>query len=292
MITHKPLISITCLLCMMLAYTSYAELEESTATFTFGKIEILKAGEQEWRFLEKGMVLTASDLVRMPPFSLMRLKMADDIHLPTLSGGREVLVRTLIDEGLQRRNAKNGRRINENFDESPAIDALPVGNKRKTRNRASSFERVPAAKISRSELENLRHKIDLLPDEIASLVSSFFVPPVRENMEDSAYPAPNLDLARKIYGILSTIEAETSLRPLLYAQLLHHVGLNVDLNINEEGQLLVIFDSGIASNSAKQIAANQQLIQEREGEDTVWISVQAQSSQKNFTTAWYQGSQR
>ena len=38
---------------MVLAYASYAELEESTATFTFGKIEILKTGEQEWRFLEK-----------------------------------------------------------------------------------------------------------------------------------------------------------------------------------------------------------------------------------------------
>ena len=293
MIVHnKPLISMVCLLCMMLAYTSYAELEESTATFTFGKIEILKTGEQEWRFLEKGMALTANDLVRMPPFSLMRLKMADDTYLPTLSGGREVLVRTLMDEGLQRRDTKNGRRINEDFDESPATDVLPVGNKRKTQNRASTFEKTPAAKISRSELENLRHKIDLLPDEIASLVSSFLVTPAREDVEDPAYPSPNLDLARKIYGILSTIEAETSLRPLLYAQLLHHAGLNVDLNINEVGQLLVIFDSGISSGSANQVAVNQQLIHKREGTDTVWLSVQAQSSQQNFTTAWYQGSQQ
>ena len=291
MVAHKLLISVACLLCMMLAYTSYAELEESTAAFTFGKIEILKTGEQEWRFLEKGTVLIANDLMRMPPFSLIRLKVGDT-YLPTLSGGREVFVRTLIDEGLQRRDAKNGRRINEDFDGSPAIDALPVGNKRKTRNRASIFERAPAAKINRSELENLRHKIDLLPDEIASLVSSFLVIPVREQMEDPVYPAPNLDLARKIYEILSTIEAETSLRPLLYAQLLHHAGLDVDLDINADAQLLVIFDSGISSNSTKQIAANQQLIHKREGEDTVWISVQAQSSRKNFTTAWYQGSRQ
>ena len=92
MMAHKTLTSTICLLCMMLAYTSYAESEESTAIFTFGKIEILKTGEQEWRFLEKGMVLDADDLVRMPPFSLMRLKIADDTRLPTLSGGREVLV--------------------------------------------------------------------------------------------------------------------------------------------------------------------------------------------------------
>lgn len=292
MIAHKTLTSTICLLCMMLAYTSYAESEESTAIFTFGKIEILKTGEQEWRFLEKGMVLAADDLVRMPPFSLMRLKIADDTRLPTLSGGREVLVRALIDEGLYRRDAQKGRRINEDFDEDPATDVLPVGNKPKTRDRASAFEGLPAVKVSQNELETLRHKIDLLPDEIVSSVSPLLISAVRENVEDPAYPAPNLDLARKTYGILNTIEAEVSLRPLLYAQLLHYVGLNVDLDVDEKGQLFIIFDSEVLSNNAKQIAANQQLIHKRQGEDTVWIAVQIQPSQQNFTTAWYQGSQQ
>ena len=292
MIAHKTLTSTVCLLCMMLAYASYAESEESTAIFTFGKIEILKTGEQEWRFLEKGMVLDADDLVRMPPFSLMRLKIADDLHLPTLSGGREVLVRRLINEGLQRRDAQKGRRIDEDFDEDPATDVLPVGNKPKTRNHASAFEGLPVVKVSQNELETLRHKIDLLPDEIASSVSPLLISSVRENVEDPVYPAPNLDLARKIYGMLNKIEADGSLRPLLYAQLIHHAGLNVDLDVNEEGQLFVVFDSEILSNNAKQIAANQQLIHKRQGEDTVWIAVQVQSSQQNFTTAWYQGSQQ
>ena len=292
MIAHKTLTTTICLLYMMMAYTSSAESEESTAIFTFGKIEILKTGEQEWGFLEKGMVLAADDLVRMPPFSLMRLKIEDDTRLPTLSGGREVLVRTLINEGLQRRDAQKGRRINEDFDEDPATDVLPVGNKPKTRNRASVFEGLPTVKVSQSELETLRHKIDLLPDEIASLVSPILVSSVQENLEDPAYPAPNLDLARKIYGILNTIEAEVSHRPLLYAQLLHHVGLNVNLDVNEAGQLFVVFDSEVLSNNAKHITANQQLIHKRQGEDTVWIAVQIQSSQQNFTTAWYQGSQQ
>ncbi len=292
MIAHKTLTSTICLLCMMVAYTSYAELGESTATFTFGKIEILKTGEQEWRFLEKGMVLAADDLVRMPPFSLMRLKIANDTRLPTLPGGREVFVRTLINEGLQRRDAQKGRRVNEAFDESPAIDVLPVGNKSKTRNRTSAFEKTPAVKISQSELERLRHKIDLLPDEVAFLVSSFLVTPAQENADNPSYPAPKLDMARKLYGILNTIEAESSLRPLLYAQLLHYAGLDVDLSANEKGQLFVVFDSDISSNNAKQIAANEQLIYKRQGEDTVWISVQLQAVQQNFTTAWYQGSQQ
>ena len=123
-------------------------------------------------------------------------------------------------------------------------------------------------------------------------MSLLLISSVQDNLEDPAYPAPNLDLARKIYGILNTIEAEVSLRPLLYAQLLHHVDLNVDLDVNEEGQLFVVFDSEVLSNNAKQIAANQQLIHKRQGEDTVWIAVQIQSSQQNFTTAWYQGSQQ
>ena len=292
MIAHKTLTSTICLLCMILAYAAYAESEESTATFTFGKIEILKAGEQEWRFLEKGMVLTAGDLVRMPPFSLMRLKLANETRLPTLSGGREGLVRTLIEEGLDRRNAQKGRRINEDFEENPATDVLPVGNNLKTRNRVSAFERAPTVKISQSELENLRNKIDLLPDEIASSVVSLLVIPARENAENLLYPAPNLDLARKLYGILNKLETEVSLQSLLYAQLLHYAGLNVDFDANEEGQLFVVFDSDIPSDNAKQIAVNEQLIYKRQGEDTIWISVRIQSSQQNFTTAWYQGSQQ
>lgn len=291
MIAHRIVIVMICLLCTVLVYTAYAESEESTATFTFGKIEILKAGEQEWRFLEKGMVLAVDDLVRMPPFSLLRLTIADDTRLPTLSGGREVFVGTLVNEGFQRRDAQKGRRISVDSDEDPATDVLPVGNKPKTRNRASVFEGLPAVKVSPSELETLRHKIDLLPDEIVALVSPLLISPVEENLEDLTYPAPNLDLARKIYGIFNAIEVERSLRPLLYAQLLHHVGLNVDLDVNEKGQLFVVFDSAVRFNNAKQIAANQQLVHKRQGDDTIWIAVQIQSSEQNFTTAWYQGSQ-
>ena len=291
MIAHRIVIVMICLLCTVLVYTAYAESEESTATFTFGKIEFLKAGEQEWRFLEKGMILAADDLVRMPPFSLLRLTIAADTRLPTLSGGREVFVGTLINEGFQRRDAQKGRRISVDSDEDPATDVLPVGNKPKTRNRASAFEGLSAVKVSPNELEILRHKIELLPDEIVALVSPFLIRPVEENLEDPTYPAPNLDLARKIYGVFNTIEVERSLRPLLYAQLLHHVGLNVDLDVNEKGQLFVVFDSEVRFNDAKQIAANQQLVHKRQGEDTIWIAVQIQSSEQNFTTAWYQGSQ-
>lgn len=287
MITRKCQIFAIYLFSIVLVNLSYAVTEQATATFTFGKIEVLKTGEHEWRFLEKGTVLTANDLVRMPPFSLMRLKIANDTDLPTLSGGREVLVRTLIDEGLERKNAKKGKRINEDFEDSPAIDVLPVGNEPKTQNRASAFERKHTIKISQRELENLRIQLDSPP----SSIPPSFAFPIAENTADSRYPGPNLDLARKLYRMLNTIEAETPLRPLLYAQLLRHAGLNADLDINEKGELLVVFDSDISSDHAKQIAANQQLIHKRQEKDAVWISVRIQSPQQNFTMAWYEGSQ-
>jgi hypothetical protein len=277
---------------MALAYASYAELEDSTATFTFGKIEILKTGEGEWHFLEKDAALTASDLVRMPPFSLIRLKIANDTDLPTLSGGREILVRTLIDEGLERKNAKKGKRINENFEDSPAIDVLPVGNKPKTESRVSAFDKIHAIKVNQRDLEDLRSQLDSLRDEIVSSIPRPLVSPAQENPVNRSYPSPNLDRARKLYRRLNAIEVETPNVPLLYAQLLRHVGIDVDLVANEKRELLIVFDSGISFGNAEQIAANQQLMYKKQEKDTVWISVLIQSPQQNFTTAWYQGSQQ
>ena len=66
--------------------------------FTFGKIEILPANSQNWFFLKKDQILEAKDLLRLPPRSLIRLKANDGTLLPTLSGGREIKVETLVQE--------------------------------------------------------------------------------------------------------------------------------------------------------------------------------------------------
>ena len=72
------------------------------------------------------------------------------------------------------------------------------------------------------------------------------------------YPAPNLDLARKIYGILNKIEVEVSRRPLLYAQLLHHVGLKVDLDVKKKrswSSFLTVMSSPTTQNRLPQISS-------------------------------------
>ncbi|MCZ6676285.1 MAG: hypothetical protein O7E52_03440 [Candidatus Poribacteria bacterium] len=284
-------LSIVCLLCMVLASPDTHGKDAVTATFTFGKIEVLKTGEQEWRFLEKETGLATSDLVRMPPFALIRLKTVEGGFLPTLSGGREVPVVKLINEGLQRKNNTKGKHIRQNFDGSPAIDGLPLGNQAKMANRVSVSDRIDAIKVSPRELEDLRRQLDSPPDEITSFIPHLPLSPTRENADSPTYPGPNLDLARKLYRALNAVEAEMLKRPrpLLYAQLLRHAGIDAELAANDKGELFVMFDSGISTDSTKRITANQGLIRKRQGKETIWIPVWTQSPGGNFTTAWYDG---
>ena len=297
MITRK-LIFLIGLLGLVLVNLPGAAAEDAEVIFTFGKIETLQVGEQEWRFLEKGVTLTADDLVRMPPFSLIRLKMGAGTSLPTLSGGREVSVSTLIDDGVHHKHTKKGKRINENLEGIPATDVLPLGNQPQAEDRTPAHDQMVAIKVNQPGLENLRRKLDSCPDEITSLISHLVpqqrIPAALKDAINARYPGPNLDLAQKLYRKLDDIALESLNvpQPLLYVQLLRHVGLDADLDVNKKGDLLVIFDSGIPANSTKWIAANQRLIHKRQGKDTIWIRVQIQSPQQSFTTGWYKGSRK
>ena len=280
---------IICCLCVILVNPDTQAKDTVTATFTFGKIEVLKTGEREWAFLEKGTVLNDNDLVRMPPFSLIRLKDAHEILLPTLPGGRELPISKLVNEGRQRRDESKGRRISAPFDSSPAIDVLPLGNTPKGDNLFKTPAPSQPTPLMRSELEALRRQLDSLPDEIASLISRSLLQDNRAK-EDS-YPSTNLSHALTLYyntlGDIETRTTITSNRSLLYAQLLRWIEIDADLIVNSKGELFVIFDSGVPIEGSKQIAANQQLIHRKPGADTVWISIQIPPIRQNFTTAWY-----
>ena len=280
---------IICCLCVILANPDTQAKDSATATFTFGKIEVLKTGEREWSFLEKGAVLNDNDLVRMPPFSLIRLKDTREILLPTLPGGRELTINELIVEGRQRRNEAKGKRVNTPFDSRPAIDVLPLGNKSKGDNLSKTTALFQPTPLMKSELEALRRELDSLPDEIASLISRSLLQ--NNRAKEDSYPCGNLSRALTLYhDTLPNIEAKTTItsnRTLLYAQLLRRIAIDADLIVNSEGELFVIFDSGVPIDGSKQIAANQQLIHKKPQADTVWISVQISPIRQNFTTAWY-----
>lgn len=302
---HKYQIFVICLLGLVLV-NQPGTADKITATFTFGKIEILKAGEREWAFLEKGAALTDSDLIRMPPVSLIRLKDAQGTFLPALSGGRELTVSALIREGIQRRNSTKGRRINEPLEGSPAIDVLPLGDKPKGEVRSHAPDKSQSVKskthgteLTQSELAKLRHQLDSLPAEMVSWISQL---PSRDTSATDPYPGSNLYLAQMLYAALNDIEAKSPNaapqppnlggqggRSLLYAQLLRHVKIDADLVTNEQGELCVIFDSGVSRDRAKWITANHQLIYKKQDADTLWISIHIQPEKYNFTTAWYNG---
>ena len=294
----KSFILITCLICVALSnFPCIAD--EIKTTFTFGRIEVLIYGEGEWAFLEKGFVLMEKDIVRMPPDSLIRLQSKDGL-LPTLPGGREVLVGDLIAEAKLRKTMPRAKRINRSIEHYPMSDVLPVGHPTERINRTATDDKTRAAVVSNDELNALRMALDALPDEIARLIPELEVPanlPEREtsNQKEKRYPYLTLDLARGLYNSLGELEASvlTDHDPtLLYVQLLRRSGIEADLVLSNNGKLLGAFNSGIPLALAKTVAANRALIHEQAQADTIWILVDAQPRKQNFTTAWYEGSEQ
>ena len=263
--------------------------DKITTTFTFGKIETLKTGEVEWTFLGKDSELAETDLVRMPPRSFIRLKDAHGNLLDTLPGSRELRVRDLIREGQNKRKANKTKRINSNSDRRPATDVLPLGDRPETAT-AKSTKTSHRIKVAPSELTQLRGQLDALPEAIVRKVAIYAS---WNNVIMVGYPNPTLQMAQTLYDDLDGFESKTLVIDnwaLLYAQLLRHLNIGVDLAVNEANELLVIFDSKIPLTQAKRITANQNLIHKKQAQNTVWISILVQPQEQNFITAWYEGS--
>ena len=254
--------------------------------FTFGKIEILPANSQNWFFLKKDQILEDKDLLRLPPRSLIRLKANDGTLLPTLSGGREITVETLVQEGLQLKN-RTGTRTNQAINENLTVDVLPLGNK--TTN-LSNYTRLDSKNITNEQLEELRLQIHHPPSDFIQLLPKS---PIVKGSDH--YPSRNLNLARTIYNsiIANPTLANRGQNPklnhsLLYAQLIHYAQIPVDLTTNNSGKLTIIFDSGISSTNAKTITANKQLIVKQKDQNHIQIPVRVKP-ETNFITAWYNG---
>lgn len=294
----KCRISLVCLMCVAVLNFPCTGDEIVTA-FTFGRIEVLTFGEDEWAFLEKGFVLMEKDLVRMPPDSLIRLQSKDGL-LPTLPGGRELSVGKLLVEAKRLKTMPRAKRINRGIEHSPMSDVLPVGRPTESVNQLTTGAKTRAVAISSAELSALRLELDALPDEIARLIpelETYLNRPVSEedNRTEKRYPYPTVDLAQKLYSSLRGLGADVlaGYNPtLLYVQLLRRCGISANLTADNNGKLLGVFDSGIPLTSEKRVAANRSLIQEKAPADTVWISVDVQPHKQNFITAWYEGSKQ
>lgn len=264
---------------------------KNQVVFTFGKIEVLPANyqNQNWFFLNKGQVLEGKDLLRLPPKSLIRLKSNDGTLLPTLSGGREIKVEALIQEGLQLKN-RNGTQNNQGINENLTVDVLPLGNRVKTLPEHTRSDSMNNQNITTEQLEELRLQIHHLPSDFIQLLPKFPV-----DQDPDHYPSRNLNVARTIYDSIivgstftSRVQKAKLNYSLLYAQLIHYVQIPVDLTTNNSGQLTIIFDSGISSINANMITANKQLIVNQKNQNHIHIPVQVKPG-TNFITAWYNG---
>lgn len=257
--------------------------------FTFGKIEVLRASYQNWFFLSKGQILEGKDLLRLPPKSLIRLQSNDGTLLPTLSGGREIKVETLVHEGLQRKN-RNGTQANQGVNEDLVVDVLPLGNRITKFPEQAKPDLKGKPSITSEQLEELRLQIHQPPSDFIQLIPKF---PVDQGLDQ--YPTRNLNVVHTIHDLIivgSTFtegiqEAKLNYS-LLYAQLIHHAQIPVDLTTNNSGQLIIVFDSGISSTKARMITANKQLIINQNDQNHVHIPVQVKPG-VNFITAWYNG---
>ena len=249
----------------------------------------MPANYQNWFFLNKGQILEGEDLLRLPPKSLIRLKSNDGTLLPTLSGGREIKVEALIQEGLQLKN-RNGTQNNQGINENLTVDVLPLGNRVKTLPEHTKSDSTNNQNITTEQLEELRLQIHHLPSDFIQLLPKFPV-----DQDPDHYPSRNLNVARTIYDSIIAGSTFTDRGQkaklnysLLYAQLIHYVQIPVDLTTNNSGQLTIIFDSGISSINANMITANKQLIVTQKNQNHIHIPVQVKPG-TNFITAWYNG---
>lgn len=287
--------------------------KEGEAIFTFGKIEVLKHDTGVWEFLKKGDALQPKDIVRIPPASILRIKTKDDINLPMIIGSREQEVSGLIAYAKESLSFQTHKKLISETSGTVDIDSLPVGRYASSAlsespNQGADFSEV---KLEVKQLKRLR----LLVQSKAEVVKD----PALKQVKDiptvfNSYPGPNLLKATRIFQIignpslnlLNLNETEKSAfefqiqsgyssdidRSLIFCSLLKAISIESDIQINDEGKLFLIFDSGIPNSEFKTLTANRKLTY-RHSNQNIWIPLHLnlKRGESNFIQAWYDGSE-
>lgn len=265
--------------------------------YSFGKIEILKSGESEWQFLTKETPLLPSDIIRMPPISLLRLKDSDDNSLPVFSGSCELTVTKLVNHGKQYLKEKKGKHIGSSFNSRPAVDILPTG--ARVDNVLNSKEKKTGHQAQTVLLKkDLEKFLKTIPDEMKEYATQKVV---HSQFFEDRYPNRNISYARHLFMTLDKVIEDHVLpidyiqknigdqlkKAILYSQLLESVGVKSNLDF-EDGKPLIVFDTGLPKNKIKKVTVNRNLVSPRNG--NLWISVSMEPAD-TFILAWYKGSE-
>ena len=283
------------LIVMVLLLTSSSVIASHRTLFTFGKVEVLRTSDPNenkvWVFLRRGDFINDQDLVRIPPRGLLRLKYNDQDLLPTLPGGRETKVIDLIRSGFDRR--RKSRNINQSLSGQPALDVLPLESKpipSETRKKSKYLDSIDQGKLAK-----FRQHLGNLPIEI---ITQFPSPTFSRSTGN--YPSHNIQLAQLLYpfctkvDIAQGVHSDFSNLGFLYAQLLYYFKIPTKLDVDQSGNLKILFDSGLQPAEWKKISANTSLVQHKSPnslpKDRIWLAIQF-SPNWNFTTGWYSASQ-
>lgn len=263
--------------------------------YSFGKIEILKSGESEWQFLKKDTPLLPSDIIRMPPISLLKLKDTEGNFLPIFTGSCEFTVAKLINHGKRRLKEQKGKQISSSFNSRPAVDILPTGVRVDTVLNLAEEKTRQKNKIDLSK-KDLKRFLNAIPDELEEYANQIVA---HSQFYENRYPNRNLSYARNLFMTLDRgisdhvlptdyiqkdIDDELK-KAILYSQLLKSVKVPFDLTVDKNGKPIVIFDTGLSQDKIKQITANRNLVFSRHG--SLWIRVSLEPT--NFILAWYSG---
>jgi len=284
---------------MLFSVQSSVASEIAQATYTFGNIEILKHNNTEWEFLKRGVWLSEDDIIRMPPVSLLRLKVIKgSVEFPAFFGSREMTVSQFTTEGRKRARTPNGKRLNADIDGTTAIDILPTGKNPGKRREDKSKNPL---RINLTELQRLRTAMYKVGENIKNFAKTHTadIPKAGGGRRFDVYPGRNILIAQRLFSSIPA--AVKRLTPgvasnnidlqvlALYGQLLKGAGVESDLVANSKGEPFLIFSSGV--KQPKQITANKQLIyfNEKGQTDYCWIPI-SDAKGNNITRAWYKGS--
>lgn len=293
---------------------------ENEVAFTFGKIEVLKHGVSEWEFLKQGERLSLKDIVRMPPASILRLKfkdvkdvkdVKDEINLPMIIGSREQDVSGLIAYAKGNLASQAQRKLIPVPESSSTadIDALPLGTYSPSPYKEDKTQKAQIeARLDAKQLKLLKllvqSKIDLVKD--SAVKKTHDIPAIL-----NSYPSSNILKALRLFqlfmedlnaqneGEKSNFEMQSGFGPevdsaLALCSLLKAASIESDLQINDEGKLFVIFDSGVPNSQFKKLTANRKLTYSHLNQN-IWmplhLNLNLKKGELDFIQAWYNGSE-
>ena len=211
--------------------------------------------------------------------------------------------------------------MDADLDGAMAIDILPAGDPTRAQQFSSSSLNTSTENIQANDaqLQHLRTLLKQYTDEANTYARKKTTSIPQETDNNIAqkrlitvYPGTNILRAQHLFYSLKmemSTPAGESLRQhlhnaysepvilmILYGQLLHSVGIEVDFATNANRELFLIFDSGIQPSEIKRITANQKLVypHHRDSKSTgkannLWIPLSITDINNNFTYAWYKG---